>query len=110
MTELLSEVTGTSISGRRCPRRYSSRLNWLPAKQIGARLSGLSRSDFVLWPTVSKAAPRSLCTVLGELLPGLSTAGQSGSFECKFERDGDVALPEDRDPYDEFLMCFFDGR
>jgi hypothetical protein len=35
---------------------------------------------------------------LGELLPDLSTVGRSGSFRCKFERDGDVASADAPDP------------
>ena len=59
MAELLSEVAGTSISGRGSPPRDRNSLNWLPAHHVGARLSGLSRSDFVTWP-ISTATRRTV--------------------------------------------------
>ena len=55
MAGLLSEVTGTSISGWGTPFAACSRLDWLQNSQVNARLSGLERSDFVVCPACSIA-------------------------------------------------------
>jgi hypothetical protein len=53
---LLSEVTGISISGSGaqavifCLSAGYPIVTSVPVHQVSARLSGLSRSDFVLWP------------------------------------------------------------
>ena len=50
------------------------------------------------WPGAAETSLPQVRTVLGELLPDLSNLSWSGSFRMNFERCGDVAPPDGRDP------------
>jgi len=59
-SSILSEVHDTSILRTGLSTRYIYTLNAIPASRLWPPRSGLSRSDFVLWPIPDPGRPPQL--------------------------------------------------
>ena len=60
MTPVLNEVEDASILKTGSDARYRRPLLWLPRAPVSPPRSGLSRSDFVLWPTADQRVHRGM--------------------------------------------------